>query len=382
MIHRLASAALLTVISLALLYWIWRRKTALSMLRSLSKFDECQPSNSVSVIIPARNNESVISSCIESILVQSGVDFEVIVVDDSSSDSTLRLAKSYESSNRVRVIEVDGTPRGWVGKNWACYLGYLNSREDLLVFMDSDTLLTKSDALRKALCILEKKGADVLSLYPRFRMKLLWEKIWIPFAANFIYLLAHPTIINSQNNPRSFLMGAFTVFRRRVYEEIRGHRSIRGVLAEDKALGERVKAQGHRFLLAYGGDLVMSRWGGGLAESWNSLKRVIPFSIRSRREILAASLIITLLFLLPPAILVAATLLHDVMLALFSASPMLLTMVLEASELLRNRENSIYALAYPAAAVFIVLNLTYILLRSGDVEVVWRGRKYRVKAFS
>ncbi len=381
MIPSLPLLTLLTLISVFLLYWIWRRRTALLTLKSLSKLDECKPSKNLSVIVPVRNGEEIISSCIESILSQKEADFEVIVVDDSSDDSTLELIKRYESSNRLKIVKAGDTPEGWVGKNWACYLGYLNSRGELLVFMDSDTLLTKANALRDAVCILERNKVDVLSLYPIFRLKSLWEKIWIPFAANFIYLLAHPSIVNSRDNPRSFLMGAFTVFRREVYEKIGGHESIKGILAEDKVLGERVKAHGYRFLLAYGGDMATSRWGGGLTESWNSLKRVIPFSAKNRTGPIAASLTIASLFILPPITLITSIFLQDIVLTVFSTIPMMLTIVLEALELLRNHENPIYSIMYPAAAAFITLNLIYLsLLR--DIEVTWRGRKYHVRAFS
>lgn len=382
MIRSLPLLILLTLISVFLLYWIWRRRIALLALKSLSRVDKCRPLKNLSVIVPVRNDERIISSCIESILSQREIDFKVIVVDDSSDDSTLELIRRYESSNRLKIVEAGDTPRGWVGKNWACHLGYLNSEGELLVFMDSDTLLTKADTLRNAVCILERSRADVLSLYPIFRLESLWEKIWIPFAANYIYLLAHPSIVNSQDNPRSFLLGAFTVFRREVYERIGGHESIRGVLAEDKALGERVKAHGHRFLLAYGGEMITSRLGGGVTESWNSLKRVIPFSVKNRIEPIAASLIIASLFILPLITLIISIILQDITLTILSTIPMMLTIVLEAFELLRNHENPIYSVMYPAAAVFIILNLVYFSLKLRDIEVTWRGRKYRVKVFS
>ena len=70
----------------------------------------------VSVIVPARNEERSIRSCVESISASDYPDFEVIVVDDRSDDATLELARAIPRNHARRVVVVEGhrLPKGWM----------------------------------------------------------------------------------------------------------------------------------------------------------------------------------------------------------------------------------------------------------------------------
>ena len=94
----------------------------------------------VSVILPARNEEKFIGNCLDSLLNQDYTNYEIIVIDDSSDDSTGAIIKKY-SKEFPKLIYVDARhkPEGWIGKNWACMEGYKKATGDLLLFTDSDT---------------------------------------------------------------------------------------------------------------------------------------------------------------------------------------------------------------------------------------------------
>ncbi len=94
----------------------------------------------VSVILPARNEGRYIARCLDSLLAQDYPNFEIIAINDSSTDTTGEIIKAY-AANDLRVIPLDAspTPEGWTGKNWACYQGYLRAQGELLIFTDADS---------------------------------------------------------------------------------------------------------------------------------------------------------------------------------------------------------------------------------------------------
>src|SRR5882757_9447497 len=91
----------------------------------------------VSVIVPARNEEASLGACLESLVAQSGVAFEVIVVNDHSTDRTREIAQSFSG---VRVIEAGPLPEAWTGKNNAVATGARDAQGDWLLFTDADTV--------------------------------------------------------------------------------------------------------------------------------------------------------------------------------------------------------------------------------------------------
>src|ERR1700730_2322876 len=86
----------------------------------------------VSVIVPARNEETCLGACLESLVAQTGVPFEIIVVDDHSTDRTREIAQSFPG---VRVIEAGPLPEGWIGKNNAVTAGAREARGRGLFFL-------------------------------------------------------------------------------------------------------------------------------------------------------------------------------------------------------------------------------------------------------
>ena len=94
----------------------------------------------ISVIVPARNEEKYIKKCIQSLLDQNIKNYELLLVDDNSTDSTLELMENFRDDSRVRIFKAGEKPSGWVGKNWPCYIGYQNSKGKYLMFTDADTI--------------------------------------------------------------------------------------------------------------------------------------------------------------------------------------------------------------------------------------------------
>ncbi|HKF26987.1 MAG TPA: glycosyltransferase, partial [Nitrososphaera sp.] len=97
---------------------------------TLESFDRTSVSRlpKVSVILPARNEGRYIGRCLDSLLGQDYPNFEIIAINDSSTDRTSEIMKAY-AANDLRVLHIDASPKpeGWTGKNWACYQGYLRA---------------------------------------------------------------------------------------------------------------------------------------------------------------------------------------------------------------------------------------------------------------
>jgi glycosyltransferase involved in cell wall biosynthesis len=209
----------------------------------------------VSVIVPARNEEAGLGACLESLVSQDGIDFEIFVVDDGSTDHTSAIAESFPG---VRVIQPGPLPEGWTGKNNAVTAGAREARGEWLLFTDGDTV-HKPGSLAKAMDEAKKQKADLLSYSPEQEVHGFWERAVMPviFAE-----LAHKYPPSRMSDPASKLAaanGQYILVSRAVYEAVGGHAAVAGSLLEDVALAQKIKAAGYRIYFRYGGDAVRTR---------------------------------------------------------------------------------------------------------------------------
>jgi glycosyltransferase involved in cell wall biosynthesis len=139
----------------------------------------------VSIIIPARNEEASLASCVESLLVQSDVVFEIIVVNDHSTDRSREIASSFRN---VKVVDAPPLPPGWTGKNNAIIAGAAEARGEWLLFTDADTVHLPGSLVR-ALDEAKTGEAALLSYSPEQVVSGFWEKAVMPVI--FAELAAH-----------------------------------------------------------------------------------------------------------------------------------------------------------------------------------------------
>ena len=201
----------------------------------------------LSVIIPARNEEASLGTCLASLVIQTGIDFEVIVVNDHSTDRTREVAGKF---SRVHVIDADALPDGWTGKNNAVATGARQARGQWLLFTDADTIHTPG-SLARALAEAKDNRADVLSYSPEQIAITFWEMAILPviFAE-----LAHqfpPSKVSDPKSPEAAANGQFILIRREVYDAIGGHAAVASEILEDVALARRVKAAGYKLRFRY-----------------------------------------------------------------------------------------------------------------------------------
>uniref|UniRef100_A0A7C4Y3V8 Glycosyltransferase family 2 protein n=1 Tax=candidate division WOR-3 bacterium TaxID=2052148 RepID=A0A7C4Y3V8_UNCW3 len=187
----------------------------------------------ISCIIPARNEEKNLPILLESLKKQSIKPYEIIVVDDNSSDRTGDIALEYGAI----LVKNGEPPENWTGKVWALWNGYLKSTGDILIFLDADVRLQK-DAI-STLLYLREKNKGVISVFPYHYTERFYEKFAILFN-----ILGSFTFTSPFEKNKGDMCGAVIVARREDYEKVDGHRSVSSDVVEDFSLGRVFEENG------------------------------------------------------------------------------------------------------------------------------------------
>ncbi|MGH9435194.1 MAG: glycosyltransferase, partial [Terriglobia bacterium] len=261
----------------------------------------------VSVIIPARDEESNIEAVVRSLAPQSAVR-EIIVVDDQSRDRTPQiLARLAAEFAALRILRLDNLPSGWLGKPHAAAEGAKLARGDWLLFTDADTRHRRGSVallLERA----ESSGAAMLSISPAQRMETWWEKAVIPLVYIQLARLFRFEEVNDPRSPAAAANGQYILIRRGVYDSIGGFEAVRSEVLEDVELARRVKSTGAKILFLPGADWVETRMYRAFGEMWRGwTKNLFLLYGRSPGKIRRAAIEILVIQWLPWALLLAFT---------------------------------------------------------------------------
>lgn len=378
-------AALPWLLPLTLLPWLMARRPRL---------DGYPPAHGpdvpfVSVVVPARNEAENIGACVGTLLASEYPNFEVLIVDDGSVDGTSDIARilAARSEGRVRMVEGEALPAGWLGKSWACWQGYRQARGELLLFTDADT--RHDDALLgHAVGALRTARASLLSLLARQRMDSFWERVILPQIFTLIRVrFLEAGRVNQARRARDILVnGQFLLVERSAYERAGGHEAVRGDVIEDIALGQRVFETGGTVHLAHAEELLETRMYRSLdqiVEGWT--KNLAAGSRRSVPAVLAplAPWILGVFTIgywcVPPALLAASIVRFSVGTALGWAA--LATAASAAFWLaihMRLKAPLLHAAFFPIGAF--VTGLLFLSSAIRGSRIRWRGRSYPVPA--
>ncbi len=231
----------------------------------------------VALIVPARDEENNIRSCLDSLFVQDypAGRFEVLVVDDHSADRTTAIAKALARRNpELRVLSSPPLPPHWIGKSHACWIGAcaVSTEAEWLCFLDAD-VQAQPALLASAIAAATADSLDVLSLSPRQRLGSFAERLIIPCGLHLLAFCQDLRKLQSHQSDQVTATGQCMLIRRRVYEAVGGHRTIRGAICEDVALASMIKRAGGRVALRDGRTLVASRMYSGWRTLWPGLAK-------------------------------------------------------------------------------------------------------------
>ncbi len=198
--------------------------------------------SSVSVIIPARNEEKNLALLLMDLSAQTQPAYEIICVDDESEDNTAKIALSYGA----KLISIQNKPEGWTGKAWACQNGADAAKGDLLLFLDADVRLGK-DGIRKLLQAQAEEGCTI-SVQPYHKTEKLYEQLSMLF--NLVQIAANGIALPKRSY--TGLSGPVIMIAKPDYMKVGGHESVRNHIEEDIFLGLQLKKAGLPFRLFIG----------------------------------------------------------------------------------------------------------------------------------
>lgn len=221
----------------------------------------------VSIIIPARNESHNVDRILSSLENLNYPRYEVLLVDDGSTDETYNQALKYQ---QVQVLRSSKRPPGWLGKSWACHQGALKAQGEYLLFTDADTYHFP-DSLKRALDFMRIRQCAMISAIPYHSNPSWWETGLGPF--QLLVFLASGAF--SRPRPgRLYAIGQYLLFERGAYQAIGGHEAICQEAAEDLALAERLVRSDHKFEVYQSSDLYQVRMYSSFSEFWAGWRRI------------------------------------------------------------------------------------------------------------
>jgi glycosyltransferase involved in cell wall biosynthesis len=223
------------------------------------------------------------------LITQTGIDYEIIVVDDDSTDRTAEIARSFttghvgaalqgsqparfspvgtEARPRLTLITAPPLPANWTGKNNAMAAGAKIAKGKWLLFTDADTF-HKPGSLARAVAEAEQHGAALLSYSPEQEVRTFWEKAVMPVIFAELATTYPPQAVNDPASPIAAANGQYLMVSREAYDAVGGHQTIANNLLEDVAMARLIKSSGRKIFFRYGSDAVRTR----MYRSWEQMK--------------------------------------------------------------------------------------------------------------
>lgn len=248
-------------------------------LRSLHKLGRekgelPEPLPLISILVPARNEEKDIATCLDSLRKQDYPSYEILVLDDSSSDNTAAVVERIAAADpRVRLLRGKPLPQGWAGKPFACHQLASEARGSWLLFTDADTTHAP-EMLRSALAYASSNRLSLLSGFPLQHTVSSSQRVVIP-AIYFILLSCLPLWwLQGSSKPKPGLtIGQFIFVSAADYRQIGGHEAVKSRILEDVWLGFEMVRRGKRQGVVDLSDVVACRMYEGVGDLWEGFTK-------------------------------------------------------------------------------------------------------------
>ncbi len=337
----------------------------------------------VSIIVPARNEARNIEACIHAALKSEYPNFELIVVNDHSTDDTGTIARNIaRTEGRLRVIDNPNLPDGWFGKQWACQNGANAAHGDILLFVDADTRIMP-EAVTRSVNGMLREQADLFTALSQQEMHSFWERLVQPQVFFMLGLRYGGTnIINkSKHFEDKIANGQYLMIRTETYIEMNGHALVRSFVAEDLKLAQLYFKAGKKTAVVIGMNFIVTRMYTSLHELINGWRKnvyaggqdAMPFGTVGRAIFPIVLPVPALFQLLPPLTLLATPLLPPTIVtwALIATLASLLWWIISH---ITTKHSPLYALCYPIGAAILLYILLSAISRGNTVS--WKNRTY------
>jgi glycosyltransferase involved in cell wall biosynthesis len=345
---------------------------------------------SLTVVVPARNEEAEIEPALRSLLQLNYPQFEVVAVNDRSTDQTGaimdRIAAEPATQGRLRIIHVRDLPAGWLGKVHAMWLGSQGdaaqgdaarqSRSDWLLFTDADCVF-QADCLRRAIHYANTTATDHLVLFPTAHMKTLGERMMIGFPQVMASFAMRPWKVRDPNARDHIGVGAFNLIRRSAYDAIGTYEALRLEVVDDIKLGEAIKKAGLRQDVVFGHELVSLRWAVGAAGVVANLEKNLFAFLKFRISLVLAVCALTFFLCVCPFL--GLLLAPGWARALFAVAVSMIALAYTLTGRYMTSSPWMFLTCPIAALVFDFATLQSAFIAMRDGAITWRGTRYSLE---
>ncbi len=371
----LALAAGLALVAVAALAQLVRGYLDIPSLRDVPPDWPSAPK--VSVIVAARDEERHIGAAVAALLLQSYPDFELIVVDDRSTDATAAILDDIARAHpRLRVIHVSQLPSGWLGKNHALHIGAREATGEFLLLADADVML-EFHALARAVRLAQIEGADHVAVAPELVLPTWPLALVVNYFMMWFLLWLRPWRARDPRSSAFIGVGAFNLVRADAYRAVGGFARIPLRPDDDIMLGKLLKSSGFRQVLASGEHEVSVEWYRTLGELARGFRKNAFAGLNYSKGLAAAAVAGNLVLGVFPFVAVWWTSgLEQLFLAVAGAAQM----AAYAGLAVVQRSRPWLAALYPVAALLfaaIVAAAVLRTLRRRGIE--WRGTHYSLE---
>ena len=336
----------------------------------------------LSVCVPARNEERGVEACLHSLLNQNYPNFEVIAIDDHSTDRTGDIMRNLAQENsRLKVLKAADLPEGWLGKPFALHQAFKVTQGEYLLFTDADPVF-KPTALNTAVHVMRERDLDVLTLMPKAEFGSFWERAVQPVIFGFIASLTRFKNVNDPDHRSAMGFGAFLMFRRSAYEKIGGHEAGKSDVLEDVLIAKRAKRAGLKLFVADAKQLFSIRMYFGLKEIWFGWEKNMFLAMKKSVLKATYNVAVVLGFVFTPYIILAINIFEQIGWLWIGMAVVGVVLVSAAAyktcdEMELHRNNAVlFPMGALVMAAIMANSMFHTLVRK---KTKWRGRVYSVK---
>lgn len=351
-------------------------------------FDRQAPE--VSICIPARNEANSIERCVRSAVDQQYPNHKVYVLDDGSTDGSSEILEKLKSefSNKLTVISGQPKPDGWLGKSWACHQLSEAYTGDILIFIDADTWL-EPEAAAKVVRTMGRDVVDLITLWPEQKLGTFWEKTVIPLVyhglltllpTRFVHRLPKwiPSFLRKKISPFfAAACGQFMAFKRKAYEAIGGHTSVKDKVVEDVELARNIKQAGFSMKMYHGLKAVHCRMYNSGDELWEGFRKNFFAGFGQNAYLFIGMMALTFITFILPTIALPFLIFFDAGLPLILCIIAIILMLLQRFIINRRFNwNQLYGLLHPVGVGwFQVLGIRVLSDYFNQESAEWKNRK-------
>jgi len=377
--------------------FIWLITSLLALKRILTKLGNFRNFASINkekdfifpkltIVIPAKNEEKYIRRCVDSLLTQNYPDFEILVINDNSSDMTMDILRSIKS-DKLKVISVKALPAGWAGKAWACQVGFDNSEGDLILFTDADTNYFNKKALLNSVVEMEINSHSIVTGVPLLELNDFYSKMVMPLLNLFIDCFDGL----SKTYPDK-IIGSFFLVKREVLTSINGFNKVKSSFQEDSDIGIEIKKLDIKIKRLKLSNMVSAVWSRDYDTLKHGIRRIVAYDFQRKEKTFLSSCFLLFTSVLIPIFLAIYNCIvylnnGNQMFYSFSVWNLVLCLIPIFGYLVVNRlkhkSQSLYCLLVFPASCFLLFSLITSMSRlvtknPSKKEIVWKGVKYIV----